>query len=1027
MIWSNWQGAIWRGAFVVVLFWSGLAWTQTPTPRSPDGGGERIMVVHENGKSTRCRVMESWQLPDGRIAHLLQALETGEMITIVDERACEPGAKGLKAVPKRIFAWGIGQRTPPKDAPLPPQLRHDSGIVIKNEAPPPAGAVHADGPLIINRVIDEKALGGRIRADGTISIINNPPADAKKPAGQAEAPSDPGLQLASGQNAGPNDPNIKNASLPDASGPPQIKNAQMIEFPNAPTTEPKVVPVGGQRPEIQNEAPRISAEPPVKPVNIPAVQSNPPLPDVRPVPVAIDPVVSKPMVPPNPAAPFEVINSKPQLKLGPPSVVPTPVPFEVINSKPIVQPTPVALDPIAPKPGVLPNPTVAGLQSNPLNPAPANVPLVGALPNPVSPGMLPPAGPANVPPTTQPIPTPLAGSPGAPPIDPTWTPTAPLVGEPSKKGPSKANDTATKKSWRPGEVLFGWMKKDTGSTAAKLEATKNEAPRKGFRADELLATQNKVAEKNIADRVDRMSKAPFSTALAQNPPEAKRPEPAPLAIPGGQKPKEQPKEQPKDLPKPEPVAAAPAPIGPAPVGPAPVGPAPLGPPPLAGLQQTAGMSEAEKRDMFGKGSGDKVELPGKSLLDPAALKADVVKLPPPPTRTNDPLMSPERYIPNDERVKPKASMLAPVANVAPAANLTPSPVEPRPAPAPLGAAPAPVPAPRSPVEYRPQPAPAEHAAPNNWPLGSQSVLAARGNPQGPVTYVPVPLMTAPQPNHPPGPPAPQMPDAPQLNAYVNAFSHPAAPKPAQPQGPSQIPQWMQPNQNAMMQQQMMQQQALMQQQILQQQMIQQQMMQHQAMLAQTYRPNAYPTNPYASYGNPTPSQGPMSNTARHYTGPMPPGNPYQSNPVMPAGYMPSNYPPTAPMHAMMPPQQPMVQQASYQPMPMQQTASGQQIEHLIKVMRESPYPAQREWAAQSLMSFEWRAHPQVVPALLSSASQDPAASVRAGCVNCLGRMGAAVEPVFGVLHGMRNDIDPRVRQEVEQAFVRLGQSPMLPQ
>src|SRR5207249_7191929 len=114
-------------------------------------------------------------------------------------------------------------------------------------------------------------------------------------------------------------------------------------------------------------------------------------------------------------------------------------------------------------------------------------------------------------------------------------------------------------------------------------------------------------------------------------------------------------------------------------------------------------------------------------------------------------------------------------------------------------------------------------------------------------------------------------------------------------------------------------------------------------------------------------------------------------------------------------------------MPTAQQSVTQQVEQLIKVMRESPYPAQREWAAQSLTSFEWRAHPQVVPAMIQSASQDPAASVRAGCVNCLGRMNAAVEPVFGALHSLRNDIDPRVRQEVEQAFRNLGQTPMAPQ
>src|SRR5712691_2069368 len=90
MIWSNWQGAIWRGAMLVLLFWSGLAWTQTPAPRPEADPAERIMVVHENGKSTRCRVMETWKLPDGKVAHLLQALETGEMITIVDDQVPSP-------------------------------------------------------------------------------------------------------------------------------------------------------------------------------------------------------------------------------------------------------------------------------------------------------------------------------------------------------------------------------------------------------------------------------------------------------------------------------------------------------------------------------------------------------------------------------------------------------------------------------------------------------------------------------------------------------------------------------------------------------------------------------------------------------------------------------------------------------------------------------------------------------------------------------------------------------------------------
>src|SRR5207247_8963331 len=97
-------------------------------------------------------------------------------------------------------------------------------------------------------------------------------------------------------------------------------------------------------------------------------------------------------------------------------------------------------------------------------------------------------------------------------------------------------------------------------------------------------------------------------------------------------------------------------------------------------------------------------------------------------------------------------------------------------------------------------------------------------------------------------------------------------------------------------------------------------------------------------------------------------------------------------------------------------------DQLIKVLMESPYPAQREWAAQSLTSYDWRAQPQIVSALVNSASQDPAASVRAGSVYCLGRMGASVESVRDTLQTLRNDGDARVRQEVDQALVRLGQT-----
>ena len=169
MVWSNWQGAIWRGAAVMLLFWSGLAWTQTPAPRSPGESAEPTMVVHdENGNSTRCRVLETWQLPDGRKAHLLEALTTAEKMTIVTE----PGpSSNPRAMSIRIFSWGRGQTVPPPGSPLPPHMRINSGVVIKNEMPFPVDAALAEsqGPKVVNHT-DDTAIGGSFAPPGPQTV-----------------------------------------------------------------------------------------------------------------------------------------------------------------------------------------------------------------------------------------------------------------------------------------------------------------------------------------------------------------------------------------------------------------------------------------------------------------------------------------------------------------------------------------------------------------------------------------------------------------------------------------------------------------------------------------------------------------------------------------------------------------------------------------------------------------------------------------------------------------------------------------
>jgi len=140
---------------------------------------------------------------------------------------------------------------------------------------------------------------------------------------------------------------------------------------------------------------------------------------------------------------------------------------------------------------------------------------------------------------------------------------------------------------------------------------------------------------------------------------------------------------------------------------------------------------------------------------------------------------------------------------------------------------------------------------------------------------------------------------------------------------------------------------------------------------------------------------------------------------------------------MLPPAQPMQYHAATPQSPMQASLpltnpamdrrqapvtapANPELPQILRVMRESAYPAQREWAAYALATYEWRSQPGVVRALMQTAQQDPAATVRAASVYSLGRMNASSEPVVNLFYSLRSDNDPRVRQEVEQALARLG-------
>jgi hypothetical protein len=306
--------------------------------------------------------------------------------------------------------------------------------------------------------------------------------------------------------------------------------------------------------------------------------------------------------------------------------------------------------------------------------------------------------------------------------------------------------------------------------------------------------------------------------------------------------------------------------------------------------------------------------------------------------------------------------------------------------------------------------------PNNgkqpMPSGIASVMAA-GGPGGQPTFIPVPIATVPNVTRqpmappvflPPGPPnapnvslpqppanpwsqnafTPLAPAAGQQPPVFNAFMTPPPPPVAQPQMPG----------NAF---------------DLQQQQ------QHQQQVQQAY---GYPQQQQPYY--PQPGMMPQAGyyPPQAYVPQQMPavGYPHQ------AAYHPQTGYPVAPVGYQMPqnPANNMVNPAMDRRM---QQPESQAVAQLIQTLYESAYPAQREWAAQTLATYDHRAHPQVLQALCTAARQDPAGSVRAGCVYSLSRIGIQGEPVLSTLQTLRTDSDPRVRQDVEEAYQRLGVKP----
>src|SRR5579883_3494944 len=114
----------WMGVAALVLASAGLVRGQGFAPAAPaDGRPERFLTVQEVGRPPlRCRVLKSWYEADGSRALQVQAVSTGEMISIFESgaSAVAPGVRDSTPVASRIVHWGTAKH-PPAGTPEAPE------------------------------------------------------------------------------------------------------------------------------------------------------------------------------------------------------------------------------------------------------------------------------------------------------------------------------------------------------------------------------------------------------------------------------------------------------------------------------------------------------------------------------------------------------------------------------------------------------------------------------------------------------------------------------------------------------------------------------------------------------------------------------------------------------------------------------------------------------------------------------------------------------------------------------------------
>lgn len=116
-----------------------------------------------------------------------------------------------------------------------------------------------------------------------------------------------------------------------------------------------------------------------------------------------------------------------------------------------------------------------------------------------------------------------------------------------------------------------------------------------------------------------------------------------------------------------------------------------------------------------------------------------------------------------------------------------------------------------------------------------------------------------------------------------------------------------------------------------------------------------------------------------------------------------------------PPQERSLMPVGYQA-PASRTPAAMSPPQLTATLHDVLFPSQRETAAEKLSALDWKTNDDAVRALVQAVHDDPAATVRAACIQVLAKMKVNTVPVVAAVRAAKNDKDVRVRTEAEEAL-----------